>query len=307
VIESTSKLGPVILQVRLGVLGSVILFGAASAMGAPQGPKRKLFERPRPQQGQLPGAVLIPAASEGWQPCQKSAASLAAETDQHISIQKNAICFVHVAYAGDGRGTSDDEIIIAGPNKFRLQYPYMTLIKAKGSQPQPILVKRMLLCNANRVAVWEGGKGVISNSAVSKYPFNSHGSALQWATDFPFAMFYALRPGIKPFSALVSAAQAASGDLSVRVEEKKFFYQGTGYHQYRLSVIKKNGGSVPVPKIQITIDALRLLPVTVLTTGQLPGRPPVQVTWRANWGTFKPGKMKESYFAVPSNTKTISK
>ena len=72
-------------------------------------------------------------------------------------------------------------------------------------------------------------------------------------------------------------------------------------------VRKNNGGRVPVPDIQVTVDASMMLPVTIFTTGQLPGRPPIKINWSASWGRVKDGKMKESYFTIPQKTKSTSK
>ncbi len=296
----TSKLLPVKLRVRLGAAGSVILCGLTVACAS-----APLGQRQKPHQ--LPGALLIPSASEGWQKCAKSPAALAEETDRAISWQKSSICIIKVAYSGDGRGTSDDQVFISGPDKFRLQYPYMLVMKPKTGPGEPMLVKRELVCNGGTTALWEGGKGVIAQSTTAKYPFNPRTTPLSWATDFPFQLFYALRPGVKPFAALVAAAQAPNSGVTARVEEKHFPFQGHIVHQYRLMVRKNNGGSVPVPDIQVTVDASMMLPVTIFTTGQLPGRPPIKVNWSASWGRVKDGKMKESYFTIPQKTKSTSK
>lgn len=284
----------VAILVASGVLGTHQALG-----GQLLAPKTKgsSHQQGAPQVGG--GATLIPSSDSGWGKSMVSAAKLAADTDLGLSYLKNAGSYVMVGFSGkDGHGTSQCQSVIKDSTTFHIEFPIVSVAKIASGGTGPIVTKAWANANGTRLAVFSGGDSKLDNKPLATAKLSQSLTPEKWTLEFPKVIYSALRSG-HPFGDLLAEVSKPGSGYSVKIQEKSFHFQGQVLHQRRLTIKKLDSAHSKPFLIEVTVDVSRGLPVTIQTTGNPYGRPPMNVLWRAQWGQVNPKKLTANLFVVP--------
>jgi len=279
------------------------------------------YGNPSPQLGQKPrpansGNSLIPrsqkpstiqlSAAQGWSVCPQKPEALAQETDRAFGWLKNTGAYVMLALKDKGgSGQSKCKIQIRDSKTFRVEYPFITVIKIEKKGYEPLLTRMTLIGDGQRLAYWREGKGFTDVSPLASAKISSSTPLALWPSAFPPLIFSALRGGT-PFGNLISSVRAAGPAFTMKMEERRFDYRGQIMHEKQITIKKKDPKASPF-LIQIIIDASHDLPVYIQTLSGPNEKNTRSISWTAAWAASKSGIFDPGAFVIPPAAKKNAK
>jgi hypothetical protein len=238
-----------------------------------------------------------------WKPSKVSALALAKKVDASLGRLRGIHADTTTVIRYDGQGRSIGVIDIKDSKTFAARYAYVHYPKNKLDRP---ISGNELVANGQVVEVI-GAQTPRANRPVQSFRLAAGRTVADWVTGMPRYILGGIH-GENALTSLIQMAARPGSGYKVSVKER---IMPAG--QYRLPqnqiVITRDAAAAkkfgPV-KIEVVVDAHRLLPVGATTMASEKGRKPMMLGWLVQWD-MRPKTFQASMFTLPSKRLTATK
>ncbi len=271
-----------------GLAGGLLVGPASSQLGkgVPQKPQvprypKGYFEAPGPQQ-------------RGWYKVPVTAMQIATATDAKLRKLANHAAIAQATFeVNGGHGVGNLKIAVKSPTVFHVEY--LTL----GGRQQDASPDQMV-ADGKRFAMLTRPGWSIPVPLAGRSDGRVADPVAAWPRAFSRLMFAGIGSKATPWADFVKAASRPGSGLEVFAEQRRMVYGGRAITNHRILVRRKATAAKKRGRmyVELVVDALLKLPVTVRAAVEPPGKTPTRTVWRCSWGRPKT-PFSSSLFVLP--------
>ncbi|MEZ0327740.1 MAG: hypothetical protein ACAH95_17730 [Fimbriimonas sp.] len=235
-----------------------------------------------------------PPGTKDWKVAKTKAEGLAEVAESRLAKLQGVSGEATTLVVLEGkRGMSIAKLAIKDADEFYIEYPKARL------QPRLTFEKEVLVGNGKEYATNAlSTTGWSPTSPVAKLRNEGAVDLQKWITEFPRMIFSSLQGG-KPLTNLLAEAKAKG--FKVFAEDRTVTARGRVVKQHRIFISRspeevKKKGKV---ELEVVLDDLRMMPVTIRSSYQPLGKQPTNLQWSMRWNFAYAQKFNQNDFVIP--------